>query len=106
MSSEEIKQIKNHVTSRIDYNESLKIVEEKANNDLHFMYDGSIFFITPELYAFISVWDEEELIIKNAHGNPVMVNRTEFLKLAKSNYQKSMNEWLVAYEKIKSSRKV
>lgn len=102
----EIEQIKKHVKSAIDHNESLQLAKEKATNDLHLPYNNGMFYITPALFAFVSTITAPELVLEDIYGNPILVNTTEFKQKAEECYHKAMNGWLATYAEIKKTRKI
>lgn len=102
----ELDQLKNQIKQATDYQTNKRILREKIQTDLHFVYNGGLFKASLELYAFVTAWSSEELFLEDTYQNPIKVIRTEFLTLCKQHYQTAMNSWHIQHEEIKRARKV
>ena len=89
-----------------DFQINKKILREKIQTDLHIPFNGGLFKLTPELFAFVSAWPSEELYLEDTYQNPIKINRQEFLVVAQEQYQKVMNYWHNEYEQLKQIRKI
>ena len=100
----------NKITEQIrlatDYQTNKRILREKIQTDLHLPYNGGLFKVTPDLIAFLGVWDSDELFLEDTYQNPINVNKTELLSLCKQHYQMVMNTWHIQHDEIKRARKV
>ncbi len=90
-----------------DYQINRQILREKIQTDLHFIYNGGLFKATPELIAFVSVWDIEYMTLEDTYGNPIEIENTKlFLVRAKQHYQQVMNRWHQQHAELKKIRKI
>jgi hypothetical protein len=102
----DLEKITNQIRLSTDYQVNKRILREKIQTDLHVPYNGGLFKISPELIAFLSTWDSEELFLEDTYQNPIKINQTEFLTLCKQHYQMVMNSWHIQHEEIRRARKV
>jgi hypothetical protein len=102
----DLEQITQQIRLATDYQINKRILREKIQTDLHFAYNGGLFKATPELFAFVAAWGEEELFLEDTYQNPIKVTRLEFLELCKQHYQMVMNTWYIQHEEIRRARKV
>ena len=101
MNTEEIKKISRakylHTLAKINLRER---IEAKLIVTLG---DGS-WRVTPELLAFLSVYDKESVILMDMYDNPVRVNARELFDLAKHTYDTAMETWLRENDAIMKQR--
>ena len=69
-------------------------------------YSNGLFKVTPELLAFVSTWDSDELYLEDVYENPITVDRKEFLELAQQHYHAEMNDWHQQYTELRQLRRV
>lgn len=101
-----IEQLVEQIKQSTDYQINKRILKEKIQGDLHFAYNGGLFKATPEIFSFVVCWNFEELFLEDTYGNPIKVNRKEFIDLCGQHYQMAMNAWHVQHEELKRARKV
>ncbi len=90
-----------------DYQINRQILREKIQTDLHFAYNGGLFKATPELIAFVSVWDTEYMTLEDTYGNPIEIENTKlFLVQVKQHYQQAMNRWHQQHAELRRIRKI
>jgi hypothetical protein len=102
----ELDQLVTQIRQATDYQTNKQILREKIQTDLHFVYNSGLFKATPELFAFVSTWPNEELFLEDTYQNPIKIQRSEFLELCRQHYQTVMNTWHIQHEEIKRVRKV
>ena len=102
----ELEQLTAEIKRATDYQVNKRILREKIQTDLHFTYNGGLFKITPELLAFVATWHDSVLYIEDTYENPIEIQRDEFLKLARQQYQAAMNEWHQQHVELRKIRKV
>jgi hypothetical protein len=102
----EINQLVAQIKQATDYQTNKRILREKIQSDLHFTLSGGLFKATPELIAFLNLYDLYEMVIEDTYQNPIKVNRIAMLELATQHYQLAMNAWHIQFEEIKRARKV
>ena len=101
-----IEQITNQIRLATDYQINKRILREKIQTDLHVAYNGGLFKVTPDLIAFLNVWDSEEIYLEDTYQNPIKINREEFLIFCRRHYQIVMNAWHIQHEELKRARKI
>jgi hypothetical protein len=89
-----------------DYQVNKRILREKIQTDLHVPYNGGLFKVTPELIAFLSAWNGDEIFLEDTYQNPIKINRLEFFTKCQEHYQMVMNTWHIQHEEIKRVRKI
>jgi hypothetical protein len=102
----DLEQIVTQIRQATDYQVNKRILREKILTDLHVPYAGGLFKVTPELIAFLSTWDSDELFLEDTYQNPIKIQRTELLDLCRRHYQMVMNTWHVQHEELKRIRKI
>jgi hypothetical protein len=102
----ELEKIVTQIRQATDYQVNKRILREKILTDLHVPYAGGLFKVTPELIAFLTTWDSDELFLEDTYQNPIKIQRTELLDLCRQHYQMVMNTWHVQHEELKRIRKI
>lgn len=102
----DLEQLTNEIRLATDYQTNKRILREKIQTDLQVPYNGGLFKVSPELIAFLTSWDSDELYLEDTYQNPIKINRAEFLSLCKQHYQMVMNSWHIQHEEIRRARKI
>lgn len=102
----DINQIVATVKQATDFQANKKLLREQIQEELLFPHSGGLFKASPEIIAFVELWHDDELFLEDAYGNPIKVDKTAFLELAKMHYQQAMNSWHIQYDELKRIRKV
>lgn len=104
----ELDQLVTQIKQATDYQTNKRILREKIQSDLHFVYNGGLFKADPGLYAFVSTWagDPNTFFLEDTYNNPIKVIPQEFISMCTDHYQRVMNEWHIQHEEIKRARKV
>jgi len=102
----DLDQLVQEIRLATDYQTNKRILREKIQTDLQVAYNNGLFKVTPELIAFLTAWDTDELFLEDTYQNPIKINRTEFLSLCKQHYQMVMNTWHIQHDEIKRARKI
>jgi hypothetical protein len=102
----DLEQLTNEIRLATDYQINKRILREKIQTDLQVPYNGGLFKVSPELIAFLTTWDSDELYLEDTYQNPIKINRAEFLSLCKQHYQMIMNSWHCQHEEIRRARKI
>lgn len=89
-----------------DYQVNKRLLKEKITADLHMTFNNGMFMLTPALLAFVSTWPDPVLYLEDVYGNPIEINRDEWLKQAQSQYHMVMNSWHIQHEELKRTRKI
>jgi hypothetical protein len=93
-----------HGRARFEHESARRILREKYQAKLTFAYCGGMFTATPEMITFLSLHNNQRIVIQDLYNNPVEVNAQELCKLMKGRHQEQMNAWLVEYEEINKNR--
>lgn len=101
-----IDSIIDQIKQSTNYQINKKILKEKILTELHMPYNNGLFKISPELFAFVSVWPDENLFIEDVYENPIFIEKSSFLNQAKEHYFSVMNKWHIQHEELKKTRKV
>jgi len=99
-------QLLSQIRQATSYQQNKQILREKIQADLHFVHNGSLFKVTPELLAFVATWPIDELYLEDTYQNPIEIDRTVFLVQAQQHYQKVMNRWHDEHAELRKLRKV
>ncbi len=102
----DIDQLVQQVRLATDFQKNKKILREKIKTDLHITHNGGMFYLTPELFAFVSTWPSEEIFLEDIYNNPIKIDKDSFLITAQQHYHKVMNRWHNEYEQLKQIRKL
>ena len=106
MTTSNVEEIVDQIKLATDYQINKRVLREKILTELHMPYENGLFKITPELIAFVTVWDRDILYLEDVYQNPIKVSKDTFLIKAKQHYQSVMNEWHQQHEELKRIRKV
>jgi hypothetical protein len=99
-------QLLSQIRRATSHQQNKQILREKIQTDLHFVHNGGLFKVTPELLAFVATWPIDELYLEDTYQNPIEIDRTVFLVQAQQHYQKVMNRWHDEHAELKRIRKV
>lgn len=104
----EIDNLVQQIKQATNYQTNKKILKEKIQTDLHFAYNGGLFKADPTIYSFVLLWqgDPDRLFLEDVYGNPIKINKDEFIALCTEHYQTAMNAWHIQHEELKNARKV
>jgi hypothetical protein len=79
-------------------------IKQQMTSRLTVQHNSGVFVVDSNLITFLNSWDDKELILLDAYDTPIKITRLELLDVAKKRYQEIMNEWVVAYDELKSIR--
>ena len=102
----ELDNLVTEIKQATDYQANRRTLREHIQTELHMTYSNGLFKVTPELLAFVSTWDSDELYLEDVYENPIKVDRKEFLELAQQHYQAVMNDWHQQYTELRQLRRV
>ena len=78
----ELDNLVTEIKQATDYQANRRTLRERIQTELHMTHNNGLFKISPELIAFVSTWDSDELFLEDVYENPISVDRKEFLELA------------------------
>jgi hypothetical protein len=101
MNTEQIKTV-----ARVKYLHSLakQNLKERYQSRLIVTLDGGSWRITPELIAFLSSVEDEQIVLIDIYENLCLVNRLKLLDLSRQTYSTVMMEWYHDNERINRQR--
>ena len=94
----------NSARERFHHAESRIYMTEKYTAKLNVAHGGGLWQITPELITYLRSSTNEKEILLDSYGNPVEVNREQFLDLVQKTYQQVMLDWHTEYTKLSKFR--
>jgi hypothetical protein len=94
------------VKQATDYQINKKILRERILSDLHFVCEDGMFLASCELISFLNCWHEDQIVLEDVYGNPILVNRSQLLTQCKQHYTMAMNSWHMQHHELKKIRKI
>lgn len=101
-----IDQLVTQIKQATDYQTNKQLLKEKILTDLHLAYNGGLFLLDPAIMGFVATWPDQTLFLEDVYGNPIAIQRDEFLTQAREHYHAVMNEWQIQHDELKRIRKV
>ena len=101
----DINDLKSLAESRFDHALHRKVLRERIHGQLIVTHNGGQFKATKTLLSFLTIWDDEVIIVEDIHKNPIQINRPQLLAELKQAYQYAMNAWHQEFEESKKIRK-
>ena len=101
----DISTLQSHSQLAYDLKLAKNNLRERVMSRMSVSVNGGYFIVTPELISFLNCWEEEKIVLEDSYNNPIEVNRSELLALAKKRYQELMNDWAWEWEQQKKVRK-
>ena len=83
--------------SRFDERARKKRIREIHLQKLIVTHNSGLFKITPELFSFLSIFDDDIIILEDSLGNPVSCDRKKLLEDSKKRYNEVMNLWHIEF---------
>lgn len=90
--------------ARYNHQQSRVALLSKYSAELTITYSGGLWEVTPELIAFVSALEDDEVILQDSYDNPIKVNRKEILELLKTKYNTVMLEWYTEHQALSKLR--
>ncbi len=97
-------QLVKEIKSRFDHATQKKLLREKYQSKMTFGWNGGMFQATPEMISFLSLYDDQQIVLEDLYGTPVEVNAQELRNLMQLRWQEQMNGWLVEYQELSKQR--
>jgi hypothetical protein len=105
----QIDQLKLEAQLAYDRELARKNIKQQMQARLIVTHSQGVFVVDRETINFLSLFDNQSIILLDAYDNPIKVNALELYKLMISRYHEVMNEWSIEWEdknKIRSARHV
>jgi hypothetical protein len=93
-----------HGRARFEHESARRTLREKYQAKLTFAWNGGMFTATPEMITFLSLYNNQRIVIQDLYNNPIEVKPQELCELMKSRHQEQMTAWLVEYEELNRNR--
>lgn len=93
-----------HVRARFDHATQKKILREKYEAKMIFAWNGGMFKATPEMIVFLSLYQDQDVVVPDLYGNPVKFRASDVCNLMKDRWQEQMNAWLVEHDQMLQQR--
>jgi hypothetical protein len=93
-----------HIKSRFDHEAARKVLREKYQAKMLFGWNGGMFRASPEMISFLSLYDNQRIVIQDLYENPIEINAKELSDLMKHRLAEQMNAWLVEFNNLQKQR--
>lgn len=93
-----------HSRARFDHAAARRVLREKYEAKMIFGYNGGMFRATPEMITFLSLYENQTIVVQDLYGTPVKVDADEIKESMKARLQEQMNAWLQEYQEIEQRR--
>lgn len=93
--------------SRFDHQTAKRILKEKYQGRMTFVYNEGMFRAGPELLTLlqsISNTESREIVILDLYENPIKINCQELKTLSEKIWQEQMNAWLLEFTDLNKQR--
>ena len=98
------KQLLTEVKARFNHNSAKSYLKDKYESKLCVADQGGLWKITPELIAAVSAFSTDSIIMIDAYGNPVKVNRMQLLTKLDKTYSDVMEQWHNEWTTLEKAR--
>lgn len=93
-----------HSRARFEHAAAKRTLREKYEAKLVFGFNGGMFRATPEMIVFLSLYDDQQIVVKDLYDNPVEVVARELYDLMQARWQEQMTAWSVEYNQLATKR--
>jgi hypothetical protein len=93
-----------HSRARFEHESARRTLREKYQAKLTFGWNGGMFSATPDMITFLSLYGDQQVVVKDLYDNPVEVNAQKLCELMKDRHQEQMNAWLIEHEELNRNR--
>ena len=100
----DIDALTNHVKTKFDHTAARRVLREKYQAKMLFGYNGGMFRCAPEMISFLSLFQDQDIVIEDLYGTPVQVNAQELGTIMRSRLQEQMTAWLLEYQELAANR--
>ena len=94
-------QLSKNAIARFNHQASKNYLHEKYNAKLTIASQGGLWTITPELIAFLQMFDSH-VVVKDVYNNPIKVHAPTLCDEMTSLYTTVMNQWHDEYTELLS----
>jgi hypothetical protein len=90
--------------ARFNHNSAKAQLKDKYDGKFIVAEQGGLWKATPEIISFLSVMDDNFIILIDNFNNPIQVNREQLLTILKNTYNKVMLEWYNEWKEVETIR--
>jgi len=91
--------------SRFDHAAARRVLKEKYQAKMLFVYAGGMWRAGSELNTMIFTCGRMgEIVLPDLYETPVRVDSTELMKLSQERWNEQMNAWLIEHEELSQQR--
>jgi hypothetical protein len=90
--------------SRFDHAAATRVLKEKYQAKMLFAHVGGMFKSTPEMISFLSLYNNEDIVLLDLYDNPVKVNAADLKDQMQKKWHEQMNAWLVEWSELQKQR--
>jgi hypothetical protein len=90
--------------SRFDHAAANRVLKEKYEARMIFAHAGGMFKSTPETITFLSLYNNEDIVLLDLYDNPVKVNAADLKDQMQKRWYEQMNAWLTEWSDLQKQR--
>jgi hypothetical protein len=90
--------------SRFDHAAANRVLKEKYEARMIFAHAGGMFKSTPETITFLSLYNNEDIVLLDLYDNPVKVNAADLKDQMQKRWHEQMNAWLAEWSDLQKQR--
>jgi hypothetical protein len=90
--------------SRFDHAAANRVLKEKYEARMIFAHSGGMFKSTPETITFLSLYNNEDIVLVDLYDNPVKVNAADLKDQMQKRWYEQMNAWLAEWSDLQKQR--
>jgi hypothetical protein len=90
--------------ARFNHNSAKSYLKDKYDSKLIVADQGGLWKADIQTITFLSIMDDNFIVLVDTFSNPVEVNRDKLLVLLKETYNKVMLEWYKEWKELESKR--
>jgi hypothetical protein len=79
-------------------------LKEKYEARMIFAHAGGMFKSTPEIITFLSLYNNEDIVLLDLYDNPVKVNAADLKDQMQKRWYEQMNAWLTEWSDLQKQR--
>jgi hypothetical protein len=92
------------IRTRFDHAAAKKTLKEKYESRMLFAHAGGMFKSTPELISFLSLYNNQDIVLLDVYDTPVKVNAADLRNEMQKRWYEQMNAWLVEWSELQKQR--
>lgn len=92
------------IRTRFDHAAAKKTLQEKYESRMLFAHAGGMFKSTPEMITFLSLYNDEDIVLADVYNTPVKVNAAHLRDEMQKRWYEQMNAWLIEWTELQQQR--